>query len=167
MTMDDILDALVSAMQADTALASVSAYHKVEGMVPGVKPTVSVWIEKPKYKPYDNSMDEAEVPIHIGITVKDMQAERGEQVVRGYAEEIRMLCTADQRTLGGLIDDSFFESWEFESVKSEQFQLLHLAEGIWNVCYYAPRARTVAPVDPMDELDFTESIITETETIGG
>jgi len=165
-SMDDILGAVVAAMQGDTALVEIQTYHQVEGMIPGIDPSVSVWIPKPRYKEYTNDLDEVDAEVHIGLCLYDMDPERGESRVRAFAEEIRMLFTADDHTLDGLLDDSFFESWEFASTATEQYELLHLADGIWIVTYYASRARDVEPTDMMDELDFDETII-DPETIGG
>jgi len=157
--LDDILNAVVADMQADVALAEVTSYHKVEGMVPGLKPTISVWVPKQKFTEYTNDEDECNAEIHIGVSVHDMQPERGEQHVRTLAKEIRLLLTADDHTLGGLIDDSFLSEWEFESIKPDQTLMLHLGEAVWQVKYYEPRNRTVTPGESMDELDFTETIV--------
>ncbi|MFB5192792.1 hypothetical protein [Alicyclobacillus fastidiosus] len=160
---DDILDALIAALQADANLPEpIATYHKVEGMVQGLDTTCSVWVPKVSYKAYTNDYDETHAQIHIGIGVDDMGADTGEARVRALAEEIRLLLTADQRTLGGLLDDSFLSDWEFATYNASQTEVLHLGEAIWEVTYYAPRTRPVPPDDPMDELDFNETI-----SIGG
>ncbi|GMA59731.1 hypothetical protein NZD89_09310 [Alicyclobacillus fastidiosus] len=165
---DDILDALIAALQADTNLPEpIATYHKVEGMVQGLDTTCSVWVPKVSYKGYTNDYDEATAPIHIGIGVNDMTNETGEARVRALAEEIRMLLTADNHTLGGLIDDSFLSDWEFATYNSSQTGVLHMGEAVWQVVYYAPRSRPVQPCPTMDEMDFDETILTDTETIGG
>lgn len=160
-TLDQIFDSVISAMQADAALSSFSAFHKVEGVVPAMSPTFSVWAPKQKYKAYDNDNDQVNVEIHIGVSLRDTQVERGEADVRVLTEEIRLVLTADQMNLGGLIDDSFFDEWQFESTDSSKFQMLHLAEGIWNVTYYSPRSRPITPGQPLGELDFYETVLTD------
>lgn len=161
--LDTILDALISAIQADTLLPEpISTYHKVEGFVSGVDTTCSVWVPKQAFKEYTNDEDEVNVQIHIGIGVEDMDAENGESRVRALAEEIRLLLTADNPRLGGLLDDSFLSDWEFATYNASQTEVLHLGEAVWAVVYYAPRNRVATPGEPMDELDFTETI-----TMGG
>lgn len=165
--LDDILNALIAAIQGDASLPEpIATYHKVEGMVPGVDTTCSVWVPKVKYKEYTNDEDEVNAEIHIGIGVQDMDAENGESRIRALAEEIRLLLTADNPRLGGLLDDSFLSEWEFATYNANQTEVLHLGEAIWEVVYYAPRTRP-ATSDPMGELDFTENIIIDTEMLGG
>lgn len=161
--LDDILNALIAAMQADKTLPEpIESYHKVQGMVPGVDATCSVWVPKQTFKAFTNDEDEANTEIHIGIGVQDLDAESGESRIRALAEEIRLLLTADDHTLGGLIDDSFLSEWEFATYNASQTEVLHLGEAVWQVVYYAPRSRPVQPAPTMDELDFGETIISDT-----
>ena len=76
------------------------------------------------------------------------------------------MLTSDNTRLGGLLDDSFLSEWEFATYNASQTEVLHLGEAIWEVSYYTPRYRTNFS-EPMDELDIGESIVTDTETIGG
>lgn len=159
---DEILDALIEAFKADLKLSEIKTYHKVEGMIPDLSPTISVWTPKQRFREYDSNMDETELPIHIGISLHDIEAERGEQRIRTFAEEIRLLLVADQETLGGLIDASFFDTWEFASANSDKGLMLHLGEAIWEVKYYAPRFRD-SNGDSIDDITIEENIIIETE----
>jgi hypothetical protein len=166
--LDDILNALIAAIQGDATLPeTIQTFHKVEGMVPGLEITCSVWVPKQKFKTFTNDEDEVEAEIHIGIGIQDMNAENGESRIRALSEEIRLLLTADNPQLGGLLDDSFLSEWEFATYNASSSEVLHLGEAIWEVSYYASRSRPVTPADAMDELYFDESIITDTETIGG
>lgn len=161
--LDDILNAIIAALQADTLLPETfGTYNKVQGMIPGLDPTVSLWVPEQKFKDYDNDYDEVDAEIHIGIALQDIDAESGEQRIRALAEEIRLLLTADQRTLGGLIDDSFLSDWKFDTYQANETEQLHLGEAMWNAKYYAPRSRAPASGDSMDEMDFDESIIPST-----
>lgn len=158
---DEILDAIIAALQADANLPEpIATYHKVEGMVQGLDTTCSLWVPKVSYKEYTNDYDEAHAQIHIGIGLDDMGADDGETRVRALAEEIRLVLTADDHTLGGLIDDSFLSDWEFATYNANQTGVLHMGEAVWQVVYYAPRSRPVVPAETMDELDFDETILT-------
>lgn len=161
--LDDILNAIIAAIKADALLPEpIVTFHKVEGMVPGLETSCSVWVPKQNFKAYTNDGDEVDAKIHIGIGLQDMDAENGESRIRALAEEIRLLLTADNPRLGGLLDDSFLSEWEFATFNASQTEVLHLGETVWEVTYYAPRLRPITPAEPMDELDFTETI-----TIGG
>ncbi|KLU66306.1 hypothetical protein DEAC_c17050 [Desulfosporosinus acididurans] len=161
--LDDILNAITAAIQADTLLPEpIITFHKVEGMIPGLETTCSVWVPKQNFKPYTNDDDEVDAKIHIGIGLQDMDPENGEARIRALAEEIRLLLTADTPRLGGLLDDSFLSEWEFATVNASQTEVLHLGEAVWEVTYYGPRTRSITPSEPMEELDFTEIM-----TIGG
>ncbi|GIM45959.1 hypothetical protein DNHGIG_15080 [Collibacillus ludicampi] len=158
--LDEILDAIIAAMKSDPKLNEVKTYHKVEGMLAGISTSVSVWVPKQRFKEYDGSYDEVDAEVHIGISVHDADIERGEQKVRALAEEIRLLLVADQRTLGGLIDNSFLSDWEYASTAADKGLMLHLAEAIWQVTYYAPRFR-INTAEPVDEIEFEEDIISD------
>lgn len=166
--LDDILNALIAAIQTDTTLPEpIQTFHKVEGMIPGVETTMSVWVPKQKFTGYTNDEDEVNAEIHIGIGVQDMDSENGESRVRALAEEIRLVLTADNPRLGGLLDDSFLSEWEFHTYNASQTEVLHLGEAVWDVMYYSSRSRAVTPAESMDELDFNETVLSETQTIGG
>jgi hypothetical protein len=157
---DDILDALIAAMETDTNLSEIKKYNKVEGMLAGMSSTVSIWVPQQKFSEYDSNMDEVELEIHIGVSIHDIDVERGEERIRALAEEIRLLLVSDQETLGGLIDSSFFTKWDFASVSTEKQLMLHLAEGIWEVKYYDSRIRDISS-EQTDEIDINENIITD------
>lgn len=160
--LDSILNAIKTALLGDAQLPEpIYTVYLVEGMVPGVDTTASVWVPKQKFKEYDVDQDEVSAEIHIGIGVQDADAENGEMRVRDLAEEIRLLLTADQRTLGGLLDNSFLSDWQFATADVSQTETLHLGEAVWEVTYYAPRYRPVTPATQMDELAFDESIDTD------
>lgn len=159
---DEILAAIIADLQDDANLPEpIAKYNLVEGMVQSLDTTCSLWAPKQKFKPYDNDNDEAHVEIHIGIAVNDMTDEYGEPRVRALAEEIRLVLTADDPYLGGLIDDSFLSEWDFATYNSSQTGVLHMGEAIWNVTYYSPRARPVTLGQPLGELSFDETILTE------
>ncbi|WP_088185835.1 hypothetical protein [Desulfosporosinus sp. FKA] len=161
--LDDILNALVATIKADNSLPELIAdYHKVEGMIPGIDTSCSVWVPKQKFKAYTNDEDEVNAQIHIGIGLQDIDPENGESRIRALAEEIRLLLTADNPRLGGFLDDSFLSEWEFATYNASTTELLHLGEAVWEVVYYSSRTRPVTPSEPMDEINFNETI-----TIGG
>lgn len=156
-----ILDAIIADLQADTTLPEpISTFHKVEGIVEGVDTTCSLWVPKQTFKSFTNDQDEADTDIHIGLGLRDMDPENAQERLRALAEEIRLVLTADDPYLGGLLDDIILSEWEFATYNASQTEVLHIAEAVWQVTYYVSRARNVTPAETMTELDFDETIDT-------
>lgn len=123
---DSILNAIKTTLQAETRLSSVTTYHLVDGMIPGIKPSISIGCGKIRYSDYDSLNDEALAPVRIYVYVHDMNAERGESTIRGLAKEVRFTLLANLY-LGGLVDESTVTDITFESAESQQSQILHYA----------------------------------------
>lgn len=154
MTVQDILSAIKTQLQADAALSSVTNYHLVDGMVPGAKPTISIGCGTVKYEHYDRDQDEAHLPVRIYVYARDAMPERGETTIRSLASEIRYALLEDMY-LGGVVDSSTVAGITFESDQVEQGFLLHYALIEYDVVYYEPRQRPAGDIPTANEIDAT------------
>jgi len=136
----EILTAIKTLFQAEPSLSSVTNYHLVDGMIPGIKPTISISCAKVKYEDYDPVKDEAIAPVRIYVYIQDMQVERGETTIRLLTEEVRYTLLADMY-LDGLIDNSTVKEITFESDQTEKGFILHYALIDYEVKYYVTRQR--------------------------
>lgn len=157
---DSILNAIKTTLQAETRLSSVTAYHLVDGMVPGVKPTISIGCGQLRYSDYDRDQDEVIAPVRVYVYAQDMQAERGETTIRNLAKEIRYTLLANM-DLGGLVDASTVTGISFDSEQMQQAMLLHFACVEYDVKYYEPRQRPPAS-DPPTVAEFVGTLNSET-----
>jgi hypothetical protein len=155
MNIDDVLNAVKSTMQAESRLSTITVYHLVDGMIPGVKPCASISCAKLRFEDYDSDQDEVHAALRIYIYLHHMKAEDGEQAIRQLAQEVRYTLLADQY-LGGLVDMSTVTDVTFESAESQNSQILHYALIDYDVKYYAPRMRPAdTPPPTVEEIDAT------------
>ncbi|NOV01348.1 hypothetical protein [Paenibacillus planticolens] len=145
---DEILNAIQSTLQAEERLSSISKYNLVDGMIPGLKPTVSIGCGRIKYNDYDRDQDEATAPVRIYVYTHDMNAEKGEATIRNLAREIRFTLL-ENMYLGGLVDASSVTEITFESDQVNQGQLLHYAMIDYDVKYYESRQRSEKDAPPL------------------
>jgi hypothetical protein len=155
MNIDDVLNTVKSTMQAESRLSSITTYHLVDGMIPGVKPCVSISCPKLRYEDYDSDQDEVHATLRIYVYLHHIKAEIGEQSIRQLVEEVRYTLL-DNQYLDGLVDTSTVSGVMFESAESQQSQVLHYALIDYEVKYYAPRLRPAdIPPPTVDEIDAT------------
>ncbi|MGG1600573.1 hypothetical protein [Paenibacillus naphthalenovorans] len=100
----DVIDAIVSRLQADDGLTDIREYHRMNGFTIPRKPTVSVGAEKVTYQTESRDIDRAEADIKVYVFTDDRDLERGENTVWELASRIRLALLSDPY-LGGLVDD--------------------------------------------------------------
>lgn len=150
---DDILNAIKGTFQADTNLASVTTYHLIDGMIPGMKPTISIGCYEVKYSDYDSDQDEVNASIRIWLYFHHMKPEDAEKLVRQLTQQIRYSLLGNMY-LGGLVDASTVKSITFETEQVNQTQTLYYAMVDYEVKYYEPRQRPDGLTPPtLDYLD--------------
>jgi hypothetical protein len=136
----EILSAIKTSFQAASQLSSVTNYHLVDGMIPGLKPTISISCGRIKFEDYTSDQDEAIAPVRIYVYIQDMNPERGEATIRALTEEVRFTLLGNMY-LTGLVDNSSVKEITFESELTQKGELLHFALIDYEVKYYQSRHR--------------------------
>lgn len=162
-----ILDAIIVVLKGNEKLANVHNWYKINGIIPGKKPTISAGCDDEDYEPYTREVDQgtAKIKIYVSLDNRDLasserrkeeeRVEYGERCIRQMAKDIR-LCLANNYSLNGVIETSF--SKKIEYVTADGQVDLHVAVISFDVDFYASRMEdveepTVATIDMKMELE--------------
>ncbi|TWH45898.1 hypothetical protein [Sporomusa sp. KB1] len=145
---ETIIDKTVEVLKKEPSLLNVRYWHKVNGLIPGPKRTVSVGCEEEAYSEYTRSLDEgkASLKIYASVDNKELSAadrrsdeqrlEYGERQIQQFAGNIRR-CLAANYTMDGLIDSSFVGKTQY--VTADEHKDLHIAVISFDATFYAER----------------------------
>lgn len=137
---DNILDKIVEVLQADPAFANVKKWYKVDGMVIGAYPAVSVAPKTENFTEITQDKDDTTADFNIYVYVQVFNPEDGEKQVRGLAHAVRdCLMKRSNRDLAALAIDSFVEQIDYLTVDAGETQLLHAAQVRYKVKYYCAK----------------------------
>jgi|GEM_PF-6356036 len=167
MTLDEVLQALIATLKKEPDLTMVEHWYSINGLLPNVKPTVSVGVDKVTYEEDTRDFDRAMADINIFFAVDETgldadqrrddedRIEYAERVIQDMAQAAR-LCLCEYRTLGGVLDNSYVGQVDF--IYSDDAKNLHVAQISFEAIFYAPRKRQKKSVP-------VESFYIETEII--
>jgi hypothetical protein len=145
---DYILDKITDILKKEPSLANVVHWHKINGLVPGIKRTVSIGCDDEDYGEYTQSLDEgiAKIKIYVSLDNRELSAnnrrteeqrlEYGERCIRQFAKNIR-LCLVSKHTLDGAADTSYISKIEY--VTADEHKDLHIAVISFEAKFYASR----------------------------
>lgn len=145
---DFILDKITDILKKEPSLANVVNWHKINGLIPGTKRTVSVGCDDEDYTEYTRNLDEGLVKIKIYASVdnrellannrrtEEHRLEYGERCIRQFANNIR-LCLVANHTLDGATDTSYIPKIEY--VTADEYKDLHIAVISFEAKFYATR----------------------------
>ncbi|GMB00922.1 hypothetical protein [Pelosinus sp. IPA-1] len=145
---DTIIDKTSELLKKEPSLANVVNWHKINGLVPGQKRTVSVGCDDEDYNEYTRSLDEGIVKLKIYASLdnrelsansrrtEEHRLEYGERCIRQFANNIR-LCLVSNHSLDGVADTSFVPKIEY--VTADEHRDLHIAVISFEVKFYATR----------------------------
>lgn len=149
-----IRQALVDSLGSAPALAAVTRWHKVDGILPGRlagKATGSVGAGRTTYQEQDAEWDLASTDLPVFIAIVDPDPERAEDVVQELGEEARLHLVVDDPTLGGLVQRVDVGAIDFTTAEADGNLLVHFITMQVSVSHFAPRFRNDA-TPPADEL---------------
>lgn len=182
---DLIIDKITDILKKEPSLANVVNWHKINGLIPGTKRTVSVGCDDEDYTEYTRSLDEglAKIKIYASLENRELSAnnrrteehrlEYGERCIRQLAQNIR-LCLVANHTLDGAADTSYIPKIEY--VTADEHNDLHIAVISFEVKFYAtrkspyremtmpivmsgPGTLTVLPITPVVSVDEIQGYI--------
>lgn len=145
---DQIIDKTVEILKAEPSLANVRNWYKVNGVIPGTKPTISIGCDGEDYEEYSNSLDSgiAKIKIYASLDNRELVAhdrrsdeqrlEYGERCIQQLAKNIRF-CLILNYSLSGVADSSFPPKIEY--VTADEHKDLHIAVISFDVVFYATR----------------------------
>jgi hypothetical protein len=145
---DFILDKITDILKKEPSLANIANWHKINGLVPGTKRTVSVGCDDEDYTEYTRSLDEglAKIKIYVSLDNRELSAnnrrteehrlEYGERCIRQITKNIR-LCLVSNHTLDGTADTSYIPRIEY--VTADEHKDLHIAVISFEAKFYATR----------------------------
>lgn len=150
-TSPEIINQVHDILKNAPALAGVKEWHKANSLVTLLSPGISIGLEEEKFEPYTRDLDEVNASINVVLWKKNNDPVVGEAEVRALAQQARLILT-ENRTLGGLADDSFVQDISYATADGGKSLLLHLAELNYRVTYYSDRfeTETATPVEQVN-----------------
>ncbi|WP_425058371.1 hypothetical protein SCACP_30200 [Sporomusa carbonis] len=140
---ENIVDAILTVLQAEPELGDVGEWKKVNGVVPLPCKTISVGVDEEIFAPYTRLKDQVTAKVIVYAYLTDVDPEDGEASIRAMAKIIRHALSADH-SLGGKAATSFVKDIRY--VYADDFEDLHAAAITLEVVYYASRLKPlVAP----------------------
>ncbi|KIL35524.1 hypothetical protein SD70_32190 [Gordoniibacillus kamchatkensis] len=144
---DDILQAVKAALQADERLAAVGSYRVADVIVPDTMASVSIFCRRLWHLDYNAAQDKAAAMVRIKAYQIHPDPEAGEQTVRQLASDIRYALLANPY-LEGLADAATIIRTVFKQQTVNETETLYIASMHYRVDYFEPRLRPPAAVPP-------------------
>ena len=138
MTAPEIIDLVHEILNTAPELAEIQNWNKANSLLTLAPVGGSIGVEKEVFNPYTRDYDEAVAHMNILVWVKNADAVAGEAAIRSLAQVVRSVLI-ENRTLGGMVDDSFIYDITYATADGGKSLLLHLAELNYQVTYYAER----------------------------
>lgn len=147
---ETVIDKSVELLKKEESLQCVSTWHKINGLVPSDKPTISIGCDDENYEEYTQSLDKCTARLKVYVSLdnrrlagnerrKDEQRlEYGERCIRQMAHSIRQ-CLVENHTLDGIADSSYPPKIEY--VTADEHVDLHIAVISFEPEFYVPRKR--------------------------
>lgn len=149
-TSPEIINLVYDILKQAPALAQIKEWNKANSLLTLASPGGSIGIQKEIYDAYTREEDEVTARLSILLWVKNIQPAAGEAEVRALAQTVRQVLV-NNRTLGGLADDSYVNSIEYATADGGKSILLHLAEIDFQVRYYSDRL-AIEQVPPVERI---------------
>lgn len=165
--LEAVIDKILELLQAEPSLNYVCHWHKINGLVPSDKPTVSIGCDDETYEEYTQALDQCKATFRIYASLDnrklamsnrrtaEQRLEYGDRCLRQMAHSIRS-CLVKNYSLAGAADSSFPSKIEY--VTADEHVDLHIAVISLHVEVFVSRkdageAPTIETIDMKMELE--------------